>query len=317
MKPGIQEIVCVVEEIDRMRDVFLDVFRWNAIPLEDAPVEQFAAWQIPGNCTRIEQTLLVPEWEQRGALRLVRFESVSQEFMRPCQQTWDSGGIFDIDVYARDARKTFRQLERRGWCAFGPPTEFEWGEFHVCEVLARGPDGLVVALIQPFGKVLIDLPDYTAISRAFNSTQIVRDYNASMQFYLEVLGWQALMDTVVVDVEEPGRDVLGIPASIARTVARRTGIVHPTGTNDGSIELLEMSELGGHDHARRCIAPNIGLLSARIPVDNAGRYADQIKACGTTLYAEPGTLHIDPYGLVTIFAVMTPDGAILEFFSAN
>ena len=48
--------------------------------------------------------------------------------------------------------------------------------------------------------------------------------------------------------------------SIARTTRRRVGIFHPDGGNDGSVQLLEMQELGGYDYASRCVAPNLGIL---------------------------------------------------------
>jgi catechol 2,3-dioxygenase-like lactoylglutathione lyase family enzyme len=317
MHTGLQEIVVVVEDIARMRAVFLDVCRWSASPLPDAPAEQFSAWRLPESCSRIEQMLLVPEDEQRGVVRLVRFHGVEQALMRPSQHTWDSGGIFDIDVYVRDARKTYRELQRHGWTAFGPPTDYDWSGFSVCEVLAVGPDGVVLALLQPYGQVLVDLPQFTVMSRAFNSTQIVRDYDATMRFYLDILGWKAMVDSEVVGAEEPGRNVLGIPGSIASGVRRRVAIVHPEGTNDGSIEFLEMAELAGDDFSDRCVAPNLGFLSARFPVADADRYANELVGRGAELYVDPLKLDVTPYGATTTFSIRTPDGVILEFYSVD
>jgi len=315
MSKGFQEIVVSVTDFDRLCSVFTSLCRWSAQPLPDAPAEQCAAWHVPGEITRIEQMLLVPEHESLGYLRLVRFHGIPQERMRPAQHTWDSGGIFDIDAYVGDARAFYRHLERAGWTAFGPPTDYDWGGFSVCEALAEGPDGLVIGLLQAYGTILIDLPSFTGISRAFNSAQIVRDYDESMDFYTNTLGWTALVDTDITDSEEPGRNVLGIPGSLARTVRRRVAILPPDGTNDGSVEIIEMKELQGDDFADRCVAPNIGYLCARFPVDDAERYAEEIATRGATLYTAPLTLPIEPYGPVTLFSVRTPDGAILEFYS--
>jgi predicted enzyme related to lactoylglutathione lyase len=312
---GMQEMVVVVQDMERLRSTLMDLGRWSAHPLPNAPAEQFAAWHVPEGCSRIEQMLMVPEGDSRGFLRLVRFHDVEAELMRPSQHTWDTGGIFDIDVYVTDARAFYRDLQRVGWTAFGHPTDYEWGGFSVCEALALGADGVVIGLLQPYGKILVDLPRYTGMSRAFNSAQTVRDYDTSMDFYVNVLGWKALVDSEIKDVEEPGRNVLGIPGAIARSVRRRVAILHPEGVNDGSVEIIEMKELQGDDFSSRCIAPNIGYLCARFPVVDASAYAQQVQERGAALYTEPMSLYMAPYGTATLFSVRTPDGAILEFYS--
>jgi predicted enzyme related to lactoylglutathione lyase len=314
---GFQELVISVEDTARLTRIFTDVMKWRAEPVADAPPEQFTAWHVPPGCTRIEQVLLRPTAESKGFVRLVRFHGAAQVHMRSSGRTWDTGGIFDFDAYVKDARTFYRDLQRHGCTAYGDPTDYEWGGFKVCEAVVQGPDGLCIGLLQPYGKVLIDLPDYGAgMSRAFNSAQTVRDYDVSMAFYIQKLGWKVLVDTEVKDAVEPGQQVLGIPMPLAKTVRRRVSIIHPEGTNDGSVELIAMEEIAGVDFADRCVAPNIGNLTLRFPVADARAYATEVKARGVDLYTAPMTLEIAPYGKVTLFSVRTPDGAILEFYSA-
>jgi catechol 2,3-dioxygenase-like lactoylglutathione lyase family enzyme len=153
------------------------------------------------------------------------------------------------------------------------------------------------------------------MSRTFNALQVVRDYDVSRDFFVSRLGWSPLMERDIRDSDEPGRNMLGIPGNIARTVRRRVGIFHPDGGNDGSVQLLEMQELGGYDFSSRCVAPNIGLLCARYAVPDAKAYASTLRAKGVPLYSEPARLVVAPYGALTLFSVRTPDGAILEFYS--
>lgn len=312
---GMQEIVVSVRNLEQLRSNLMDIARWSCHPLPDAPREQFAAWHLPAECTRIEQMLLTAEHEKRGAVRLVRFHGTDGDLMRPAQHAWDTGGFFDFNVYVRDTREMYRRLQLAGWSAFGPPTDYQLADFRIRQAVIRGPDGLVIVMLQPFGKVLVELPEFTAMSRTFNALQVVRDYDAARDFYVNKLGWTALIDRVIDDSDEPGHNMLGVPGNIARKVRRRVGIFHPDGGNDGSVQLLEMKELGGYDFAERCVAPNIGLLCGRYAVPDAGAYATALRAKGVPLYTEPSPFVVAPYGVLSLFSVRTPDGAILEFYS--
>ena len=315
---GFNELVVSVFDIGRIRAVFESIGGWTARPLPDAPVEQYAAWHVPAECQKITQLLLSANADGRGALRLVKFEGVTEQvLMRPAQHTWDTGGLFDFDVYVEDMQKVYRALQRCGWTAFGVPTDYAWGGFDVCEGVMVGPDGIVVGLLKAYGKVMIDLPPIAGMSRAFNASQVVRDYDVAMDFHLNQLGWKALVDTEVIGVEEPGRNILGIPRPLATSTRRRVGIVHPGGLNDGSIEIIEMKELDGHDYAANCVAPNVGLFSCRFPVADIAAYRRQVVAQGVDLYSDLAALEIAPYGTVRCFSVRSPDGAILEFFGKD
>ena len=315
MFAGMQEIVVSVWNLERLRSTLMDIGRWSAHPLPDAPVEQLTAWHVPEGCTRIEQVLMMPENDSHGFIRLVRFHGVYAEPMRPSQHTWDSGGIFDINVYVKDAQAIYTDLQRAGWTALGPPTDYHLADFSIRQAVMVGPDGVFIVLLQSYGKVLIELPQYSGMSRTFNALQIVRDYDVSFDFFVNRLGWKPLVETVVEDKEEPGRNMLGIPANIARGLRRRVSILHPEGANDGSVQILEIKELDGSDFASRCVAPNVGYLCARFPVADAAAYADELRARDVVPYTEPLSLFVAPYGIVTLFSVRTPDGAILEFFT--
>lgn len=314
---GMQEIVASVSDVARVARVFTAIGGWKAKRLPDAPREQWKAWHVPRSVKRIEQVLLTAAGDDRGCVRLVRFHGGRQRVMRSSGRTWDTGGIFDIDVFARDARAVYRRLQAEGWSAYGDPVDYSWAGFDVCEVVTTGPDGLVIALIEPHHPPLAKFPRYQGFSRVFNSAQMVRDPAATRKFFVDVLGWKYLIDSEVRDAVEPGQLMLGLPLPIARTVVRKIGVAHPRGENDGSLEPISMPELGGVDFSEHCVAPNLGWLCWRFAVDDARAYARTIASRGHALYSPPQSLAIAGVGDTTMFSVRTPDGAILEFYESK
>lgn len=311
-----QEIVASVSDIPRIERIFTLIGGWSSRKLPDAPREQWKAWRVPRGVTRIEQRLLIPANDTRGYVRLVKFHGAKQRVMRSSGRTWDTGGIFDIDVFAHGLRKLYAKLQAEGWSAYGDPIDYSWAGFDVCEVVATGPDGLVIALIEPKKPPLATFPKYKGFTRVFNSAHIVRDPRATQRFFVDTLGWRYLIDSEVRDAVEPGQQMLGLPMPLARSVVRKIGVVHPRGENDGSLEPIAMPELQGRDFSADCVAPNLGWLCWRYPVEDARAYAKQLVQRGATLYAKPQELAIAGIGAVTLFSVRTPDGAIIEFYQS-
>lgn len=312
---GIEEVVLSVFDVDRACAPLVALGGYRRVDLPDASASQAAAWQVPAGCARIEQVLLVPPGGTRGALRVVCFHGLERTLIRPSQRTWDTGGIFDLDIFSKDVRSTYRRLQQEyGWTAFGEPVDYVMGEFDVTQVVAIGPDGLVLAIIEPHRPPSFALPPFEAMSRIFNSTQMVRSIDAALAFYCGTLGWKALVDMTIDDAVEPGADVLGVPMPAARTCARRVAIVHPEGVNDGSIELIEIAGFEGRDYADRAVAPNVGLLTLRLSVSAIRAYAQEIADRGAIFHSPLGLVETAPYGPVLSFSIRAPDGAILDFY---
>ena len=315
---GFTEAVISVENISRIRDTLTNVANWTVTELPDAPREQYSAWHVPNTCERIEQVLLTAENDSNGHLRLVKFHGCTDtKIMRSSQSSWDTGGTFNVNVYVHENDKVYRDLQRDGWTAFGDPIDYDWAGFEVRETVALSPDGFGIGMLQAYGKILIDLPEFAHMSRAFNSAQIVRDFEASRSFYIDKLGWKTLVNESIKDALEPGQQVLGIPAPLAYSVDRKVAILHPQGTNEGGIELIEMSELQGRDFSNDCVAPNIGYLSLRFPVEDLPTYVAELESRDVELYTQPTKINISPYGECLCFSVRTPDGVTLEFYEVE
>ncbi|MHB8286684.1 MAG: hypothetical protein ACYDD1_18680, partial [Caulobacteraceae bacterium] len=110
MSNGLQEIVFSVFDIDRIAAPMMAVGGYTRTDLPDAPPEQWAAWDVPAACTRIEQCLLTAAGDDRGHLRLVVFHGVEREVIRSSQSPWDTGGIFDVDIFSKDVSGVYRRL---------------------------------------------------------------------------------------------------------------------------------------------------------------------------------------------------------------
>jgi predicted enzyme related to lactoylglutathione lyase len=314
---GLQEAVISVFDIDRLLRPLVEVCGFSAVDLPDADPGQFAAWRVPPACTRIEQVLLIPRGAeaQRGSLRLVKFHGVEQRVMRSSQRSWDTGGIFDVDVFSADVDRLYRGLQRFGWTAMGEPVDYSEVHFSVRQVVALGPDGLALAVIQRYSPVIDGLDPSGATSPIFNSTQTVCDYEAATRFYLETLGWTPRLAFIIQGQAEPGADVLGLPMPQASDAVRQVAMFNPPGPAIGGVELIHNKSMSGRRFDEHCVAPNVGLLCLRFVVDDARSYADAITARGGELYAAPTAMGLAPYGEVTLFSVRSPEGAIIEFYS--
>ena len=86
--------------------------------------------------------------DELGFLRLVRLEGVATRPIRPAAQIWDAGGIFDINIRVHSVEQKYAELVASGWHGVTEPGAYTFGGLQVKEVLLRGHDDVVVALIE-------------------------------------------------------------------------------------------------------------------------------------------------------------------------
>lgn len=321
---GIQEVVISVFDFDHLAVPFADTGDFERIALPDAPKEQWAAWKVPAQCTRIEQVLLRAKGSAagQGSMKLVKFHGVDQKVMRSSQRSWDTGCIFDVDVRSRDTAAAYKRLQQLGWTALGEPVEYTEHTFHVIQSVAVGPNGFMLAIIQSLGTAPSDSPPFKVMSPIFNSTQMVADLDKALDFYTRVLGFSTAVRFDINHQAEPGADVLGLPLPQAETADRKLAMLRsPEGVSADSkalaaVELIENASMKGRDFAKDCVAPNVGILSLRIPVKDARKYASEIEGRGGVLFSKPMALEIAPYGKTVSFGIQSPEGALMEFYSA-
>ncbi len=309
---GWQEAVFSVRDIDRWVDVLEDVAGWRLIHRGSVEQIWLDAWEI-GPQAAAKEVLLANPGSDSGFIRLVSFSGTDQQLIRSNAQTWETGGWFDVNARVLNLDQRFAELQQRGWLGYADPVELRFGPFTVNEWLARGPDGIVFALIERIEPPLEGWPALRSFSHLFNATTIVTDLEASLNFYINGLGFEVYLESDGPS-PETGQNVLGLPHNLTTDISRHVRIVHPQGRNDGSIELIQFDGATGRNFSARARPPNQGVLMLRFPVQNIEQLARNLKERGVSIESQPYPLMLPPYGQVDIMPVRGPDGEIIEFF---
>lgn len=250
--------------------------------------------------------------QHRGYMRLISFPGEQTGVMRDGAQSWDSGGIFDVNIRCLQSIEDQQQaMTRHGFVGFAPVTQWQFGAFNVKEVAMRDGDGLCIAMMQ---RMAPPLTGYEAVegpvSYIFNSTQIVRDFDAARAFYVDALGWTPIQESV--SRHEDGLNCIGLPVDIARERGMRIGIYQMQGRFEGSVEIIE-HDVEGMDFSAAA-PPDRGMASLRFPVSDVAAFLTKAEQGGCTILA-PRTTDIAPYGRVEMGAAITSWGARFEIFS--
>ena len=307
---GWREVVVSVSDLGTHEALFQAVGGWELRAGGSMDPAQLAMWGIPDRSA--EDRLMANPGTDTGMVRLVAIAGSDRQ-IRPGSQSWDTGGWFDINLRVRDLEQKRAELLRRGWQANSDPVTFEFGPFEVTEWITRGPDGLAFALIQRHQPPLAGWPNLREFSRTFNATEVVADLPASVHFYTQILGFEEYLNHRGASTGS-GHNVLGLPLNLAREVVRDVRVLHPQGTNEGSVELLAFEGLEGRDFSAQAVPPNLGILMLRFPVQGLDALAAHLDRAGVALTAPITAVHMPPYGRVRALALRSPSGSWLEFF---
>ncbi|MGI9263261.1 MAG: VOC family protein [Woeseiaceae bacterium] len=309
---GYQEAVFNVSDIESQIQFYETVAGWELIYRGDVDRSLSNAYGLPDNVVATEAVLANPGTE-RGFIRLVEYDGMEQVQMRSSAQSWDPGGWFDVNTRVADMDAKFREFQAHDWQAVSDPIEFSFGPFVVEEWLARGPDGIVVAMIERKQPPLEGWPHLKELSRLFNATQIVSDFASAREFYTEKLGFEIYLEHSAPS-PEPGPNVLGLPSNLAAEVARHVVILHPTGINEGSVELLAFEGLTGTDFATRSEPGNLGIFTLRFPVEDMEAFHAHVQNQQIDIALSPTNASLLPYGDGRLMAIRGPGNVWIEFY---
>lgn len=310
---GFREAVITTADPEAWEIFFLEDAGWERRYGDVADPALKALWRLPADA-RAREALYANPGADRGFVRVVALDGIAgQRQIRPNDQAWDTGGHFDLNMRVADLAVTRDRLMARGWQAASDPVQFSFGPFVVKEWIARGPDGVRLALIERVAPPLEGWPHLNVTSRVFNATQTVDDMAASLAFFRDVLEFEIYLEHRGPS-REPGPNVLGLPHNLAAEIPRHVFILNPEGINDGSVELLAFAGATGRDFSTRAVPANLGISALRFPVADLEAVLSRLRSADVTPEAGPLTLALPPHGAVRIFAVRAPEGAWLEFF---
>ncbi|MDX2143499.1 MAG: hypothetical protein SFV19_09100 [Rhodospirillaceae bacterium] len=317
---GFQEAVISVADMDAALAVWRDVGAYEVICQGPAAAGAAAFWGVPAN-TRIDEVVLRKPGKTRGFIRLVKFHGLPQVQIRSSGMSWDTGGIFDLYMYVDELQPVFEKLRALGWQSYNDPVTYTLGPFTVAEVMMRGPNGEVLCLMQrdapAYDKSQFGLVDGSkkGFGWPFNAALVSADFAPGEKLFGEILGWKVHLSGDSKS-QPPGDNPLGLPKNLAQTTSRKFAAYapHPTDRN-GSIQVLANVGIDGRDFSARAKAPNLGILTLRVPIDDLAAFEKDFTAKGGQIADARRTLTLAPYGPVDILSVIAPNGARIEFFS--
>jgi catechol 2,3-dioxygenase-like lactoylglutathione lyase family enzyme len=308
---GFSETVIIVSDLKASSEFYKDIGGW--VSIDESPVDDKLKqlWRLPTSA-KASQVLMANKGATTGFIRLVKLDGVEQQRIRSNTQSWDVGGIFDINMRVIDMEKKFAQLQNLGWTSATDPVQFSFGPFEVKEWIVKNADGVAFALIERIKPTLKGWPDAIEFSRVFNSTQVVNDIDKSLDFYQNILGFKTYLKHRGASKEE-GVNVLGLPYNLTTKIERSVYILHPEGKNEGSVELLQFHGATGKNVSHLAQPPNIGIATLRFPVSDLNALNTLLQNNSIKVESRE-KMHLLPYGLVDILGIKSPDNTWLEFY---
>jgi catechol 2,3-dioxygenase-like lactoylglutathione lyase family enzyme len=307
------EVVFSVGNLDKTIDIYTKSLGFELVHRTSGDASQIDFWGLPVQ-TQTEEALLRFQGLRYGQLRLIKFKNIEQRYIRPAGQTWDTGGILDIDLRTSDIQQTYNTLVEEGWHAYAKPVSQTMGPFTVQEVLLKGHDEVVIAFVhrsEPPHPNPFNLDGIT--SNIYLSAMIVRDLQVAKDFFVDKLGF-ILHNDIAFKTDQPEATMFGLPHNLSNVVNVKLNIIGPENNRDGLLDLVELEGVTGEDFATNACPPNRGILMYRFPVSNINQYYQHLLNQDIKMVCTLKEIVLSEYGQVKIFAVQSPDGVWLEFF---
>lgn len=316
---GWQEAWVGVSDIGRMRTFFETVAGWRAGASGEIDAATLA-YIAPGATGGRYLVMDPPDYPQ-GAVRLIELTGVERRIIRANAQAWDAGGVFSIMTRSADLERNLRDAEKLGWTALSEPYDFgfdsaQFGRLQLRNIVLRGPDGVNVAIYEWVAPKLAGAPPAGALSKAFNSMQMVADLDAAKGFYVGALGFRVIQEGAFVD-PAPTMTNFALPVNYATKVPRKFLIVIPKNGNDaaGRVELMRFDGFEGRALGGRAALDQLGVVGLVYPVSDLGAVRRLAREKRLKIVRAPAAVSLPPYGSLRAMTVSSPEGALLTFVS--
>ena len=310
------EAIVSVTDLDRSARFFVEIGgyeeKWRG-PLSASEIE---FWGLDSKASG-EALLLGPAGQDTGMVRLIRFDDAGRKApTRPGARAWDTGCYFSLMIRMKDMPAIYDDAIELGWWSETPMTKLSFGESRLNVMVFLGPDGMQVQGYERLQPPLpVAIPEFDRLTRPFNIMQMVRDRDAAYSFFTDVLGFDTFYVGKPYVSPEPVYMPLGIPKNLTTSVRYRAGIVYPVAGEFGRMEMIEVMDLEGQDYADRCVAPNLGILAVRYPVDDIDSTVATLEERQWPLDRQLQDVDVAPYGATQMLSIKTPDGSNIHFMS--
>ena len=102
---GFVECVISVRDLEASSQFYRRISGWEECCTSTSSQEQLHFWLLPGSASA-EEILMCNIGESNGHTRLVAFDNVDQDVIRANSMSWDTGGIYDLDIRVADMQAT-------------------------------------------------------------------------------------------------------------------------------------------------------------------------------------------------------------------
>lgn len=311
-----REAVISVTDPDVTARFFKEIGGYEELGRGQLSTTEVAAWGLSPGAGGEYLLLRAPMGGDVGHVRLVTFINAGRRVpMRPGARAWDTGCYFSLMIRVKDMQSIYDDAIGLGWWTETPITPLQFGESDLRVVIYRGPDGIQVQTYDRLSPPLpAEIPEFERMTAPFNVMQMVADRDAAYEFVTQILGFATFFNGEPYTDKTPTPSPIGIPLNLTTSVPYRAGIVYPVPGEFGRMEMIEIMGLDGFDYSLQCDAPNLGILAIRYPVTDAPAAKERILARGGQLWRDIARVEVGGLGVVRLFSVKTPDGAIVQFF---
>ena len=315
---GWHEAVIMASNLERMKDFFEDVAGWETIAQGNLSRDTVAYFTADAKNATGRYAVIKPRDFRQGWVRIIELEGVPQKIIRSNAQAWDTGGIFSIMTRSANIERNLKDAEKHGWLAYNDPYDFGFGPLKLRNIVLRGPDGLNVAIYEWVEPKRQDSPPEGAISKAFNSMQMVADIEKVKEFYMAALGFDLIQEGAFLD-EETTLTNFALPINFSTEIERDYAILIPEGADNaaGRIELMRFRGFEGRDLSSRSSLSNLGIATLMFPVSDLSALQKNLAEKSMAVPHGPQQLTLPPFGNAEALTIASPEGALLTFFELN
>ena len=189
---GFEEVLLSVKDDQPWLDLLVTHAGWRIIHADSLSKEMISILNLATEKNHRECVISPPD-TNTGRLRLLISDPPNKRTMRGNKSSWDTGGIFDLNIRVKDINVSHALFKKFGWQEISEPIHWNFGSSEVKEVLMKNDDGIILALIQ---RIAPEPPSWhlDPVSRVFNSSLIVRNMSENIDFFSK-LGFKLLFKT--------------------------------------------------------------------------------------------------------------------------
>jgi catechol 2,3-dioxygenase-like lactoylglutathione lyase family enzyme len=311
---GIKFTTIGVADVERNRELFCAV-----TGMEVAAKQVFSGadwerlWQLPAGA-KASGLLLRHPGVEGGGIRLLRFDPYSEAMARQGAEAWDTGAVKILDFITNNHARATQLFDQHGFRWRSPaPNRYELPDgSETLERHIETDDGVILGVPQVFGQPRskwVAAPDSSLFSEAANSSMLVNDFEAALEFYRDLLGLRVMEDLSITSEEL--QKLIGLPAPVTLRMAFLQGAE----TLAGKVGLLNYSGITGRSLKAQAGPPRRGAIMLTFETDDLDELERRLRANGAEIIGADGVWELAPLGRRRFLTARGPEGVFLEFFA--